>query len=67
MLLKIGAGYGISFAALSPIVRLLLFFRILIERKKHVQKFQYYQRYLPACGWAFIIGDGAILSQLNML
>ena len=45
----------------------LLFFRILVERKKHVQKFQYYQSYLPACGRALIIGDEAILSQLNML
>ena len=47
--------------------RLLLSCRIYFEKKKHVQKFQSCQSYLPACGWAFIIGDGAILSQLNML
>lgn len=47
--------------------RLLLCYRIYFEKKKHVQKFQSCQSYLPACGWALIIGDGTILELIDML
>ena len=50
---QIRGGFCVQTRCFAPT---LLFFRILVERKKHVQKFQSCQSYLPACGWALIIG-----------